>query len=219
MNTYLVKLTVTHQDTRHQTEWVVEAATEQEAKALAFYKESHGLSEKEVTAQCLKTEHTEIIDANFSYKISDIIEMQAIKTLEPMQVILIPKNVALIDRLEDIVPINGMFFVQAVILDWLVDGVRKEIKIVMADRSIKGAITEAIINTCSGITYEQVNNMIHNRALYENINDSGSYALRSNSDMLMTDIEIDSNKDYLIRAPEHIGEVNKPVLAIWNLGF
>ncbi|MBO6225547.1 MAG: hypothetical protein J6N72_08900, partial [Psychrobacter sp.] len=86
-------------------------------------------------------------------------------------------------------------------------------------RSIKGAITEAIINTCSGITYEQVNNMIHNRALYKNPNGSGSYALRSNSDMLMTDIEIDSNKDYLIRAPEHIGEVNKPVLAIWNLGF
>lgn len=222
MNTYLVQLLVNYKNgaKEQHTQWVVNANSKFEAQALALYKENHTYALSEVLVMCLDNGYTELKEGNFHYKMDRIIELQEVQTggLAEPKTVLVAKDKSLIDTLDDITPISGSIFISHVVVDWLVDGKRKEIKMLTGGRNQWAAIASALYHICGSMKDNEVDAVINKRAIFDT-GDKGSFMLRSSSESLPASVYIDGKDDYLVRISSDDERAGDVPLAVWNTGM
>ena len=222
MNTYLVELLVNYKNGAKEqpTQWVVNANDKIEAQAQALYKENHTYTLSEVLIMCLDNEYTELKEGNFHYKINKVIELQEVQTggLGEPKTVLVAKDKSLIDTLDDITPISGSIFISHVVVDWLVDGKRKEIKMLTGGRNQWVSIASALHHICGSMKDNEVDAIINKRAIFDT-GDKGSFMLRSSSESLPASVYIDGEDDYLVRISSDDERAGVVPLAVWNAGM
>lgn len=222
MNTYLVELLVNYKNgaKEQRTQWVVNANSKIEAQALALYKENHTYTLSEVLIMCLDNEYTELKEGNFHYKIDKVIELQEaqIVGLGELKTVLVPKDTSLIDTLDDITPISGSYIISHVVVDWLVDGKHKEIKMLTGGRNQWVSIASALHHICGSMKDNEVDAVINKRAIFDT-GDKGSFMLRSSSESCPHSVSIDGEDDYLVRISSDDERAGSVSLAVWNAGI
>lgn len=220
MNAYLVNINVEHKDTKQTTQWLVEALDETGAKLEALYKENHTYSKTQVYELCSKDKGLELREGNFHYKVVSVIELQKVKVLDAYEdaTILVPKNISLIDTIDDIVPIDGSLSIQMVTFGWIVDGVHKEVKKVLGGKGKYSAIAYAVSEVCGELLEDDVQAMINDRKTVKPANSDDVYFIKDSTGMRSIGFSIGDDDTYLSRIPENKTDSENAVLAKWNLG-
>lgn len=222
MNTYLVELLVNYKNgaKEQRAQWVVNANNKIEAQAQALYKENHTYTLSEVDKICLDNEYTELKEGSFHYKIDKVIELQEaqIVGLGELKTVLVPKDKSLIDTLDDIAPISGSYIISHVVVDWLVDGKHKEIKVLAGGNNQWVSIANALYRICGSMKDDEVDAVIHKRAIFDT-GDKGSFMLKSSSESCLHHVSIDGKDDYLVRISSDDERAGAVPLAVWNAGL
>ena len=222
MNTYLVELLVNYKNgaKEQRTQWVVNANNKIEAQEQALYKENHNYTLREVLIMCLDNGYTELKDGNFHYKIDKVIELQEaqIVGLGELKTVLVPKDKSLIDTLDDIAPISGSYIISHVVVDWIVDGKHKEIKVLSGGKSQWASVVNALYRICGSMKDDEVGAVINKRAIFDT-GDKGSFMLRSSSKSCLHHVSIDGEDDYLVRISSDDVRAGAVPLAVWNAGL
>lgn len=221
MNTYLVQLSVSYKDAekKQSTEWVVNSNNRVEAQAQALYKENHTYSRSEIDALCIDSEYTELKEGDLYYKVVNVVELQEIVIDKgELKMVLVPKDTALIDTLDSISPVSGDFAFCHVVIDWYIDGKRKEIKALTGGKNEWAAIAHALDCVCGTMTNAEADGVINKRAIFD-AGDSGSFALRSSNQSLLLSIPIGDNPSYLVRVDDDKVITDSAMLAVWDAGM